>query len=87
MDQELVHVVGVLPKGFEMPQLGQADILMPERLDATRPRAENSGSFLRTFARLREGVSIEQARDRMLPLFQQSRQLDVPRNSARRYAW
>jgi predicted permease len=79
VDEEPVTVVGVLPKGFEMPQLGQADILMPERLDATRPRAANSSSFLRTFARLREGVSIDQARDRMLPLFQQSTQLDVPK--------
>jgi predicted permease len=79
VDDERVTVVGVLPKGFEMPQLGQADILMPERLDATRPRAANSSSFLRTFGRLREGVSIERARDRMLPLFQESTQLDVPK--------
>jgi predicted permease len=79
VDEEPVEVVGVLPKGFEMPQLGQADIMMPERLDTTRPRAANSSSFLRTFARLREGVSMEQARDRMLPLFQRTTQLDVPK--------
>jgi putative ABC transport system permease protein len=79
VDEERVRVVGVLPKGFEMPQTGQADILMPERLDASVPRAANSSSFLRTFARLREGVSIEQARERMLPLFQQTTQLDVPK--------
>jgi predicted permease len=79
VDEERVRVAGVLPKGFEMPQTGQADILMPERLDATLPRAANSSSFLRTFARLREGVSIEQARARMLPLFQQTTQLDVPK--------
>ncbi len=48
---------------------GEADIVMPERLDAAKPRAANSSSFLRTFARLREGVSIDQARARMLPLF------------------
>jgi putative ABC transport system permease protein len=79
VDEERVRVVGVLPKSFEMPQLGQADILMPERLDATVPRAANSSAFLRTFARLREGISIGQARDRMLPLFQQTTQLDVPK--------
>ncbi len=79
VDEQPVRVVGVLPKGFEMPQAGLPDILMPERLDATRPRAANSSSFLRTFARLREGVSIEQARDRMLPLYQQTVQLDVPK--------
>jgi putative ABC transport system permease protein len=79
VDEQRVRVAGVLPKGFEMPQTGQADILMPERLDGTVPRAANSSSFLRTFARLREGVSIEQARDRMLPLYQQTVQLDVPK--------
>jgi len=79
VDEESVEVVGVLPKGFEMPQLGQADIMMPERLDATLPRAANSSSFLRTFARLRKGVSIEQARDRMVPLFQLTTQLDAPK--------
>jgi predicted permease len=79
VDEERVRVVGILPKGFEMPQLGQADILMPERLDTTRPRSANSSSFLRSFARLREGVSIEEARARMLPLFERSTELDVPK--------
>jgi predicted permease len=79
VDEQPVKVVGVLPKGFEMPQLGEADILTPERLDATRPRAANSSAPLRTFARLREGVSIEQARAAMLPLFRETLQLDVPK--------
>jgi putative ABC transport system permease protein len=79
VDEERVKVVGVLPKGFEMPQTGLGDILMPARLDATKPRAANSSAFLRTFGRLREGVSIQQARDRMLPLYQQTMQLDVPK--------
>jgi predicted permease len=77
VDEERVKVVGVLPKGFEMPQTGLPDILMPERLNAIGPRA--SSSLLRTFGRLRAGVSIEQARDRMLPLYQQTMQLDVPK--------
>jgi len=79
VDDQPVRVIGVLPKGFEMPQAGLPDLLMPEQLDATRPRAANSSSFLRTFARLRVGVSIEQARARMLPLFEQTVQLDVPK--------
>jgi predicted permease len=79
VDEQPVKVAGILPKGFEMPQLGRADLMMPERLDASRPRAANSSAFLRTFARLREGVSIEEARLRMIPLFQQTAQLDVPR--------
>ncbi len=79
LDEERVRIVGVLPKGFEMPQNGPSDILLPERLDSTLPRAANSSSFLRTFARLRDGVSIEQARARMLPIFEQTTQLDVPK--------
>jgi predicted permease len=79
VDDVRVTVVGVLPEGFEMPQLGAADILMPEQLDATRPRQANASGFLRTFARLRPDVSIVQARAQMLPLFQQTTQLDVPK--------
>lgn len=40
VDEERVKVVGVLPKGFEMPQTGLPDILVPARLDATRPRRD-----------------------------------------------
>ncbi len=79
VDEGRVRVVGILPKGFEMPQTGVPDILISERLDAALPRAANSSSALRTFARLRDGVSIEQARERMLPLFQRTVQLDVPK--------
>jgi predicted permease len=78
LNEEPAQVVGVLPKAFEMPQLGEIDVLLPARLDASLPRSANSSSFLRTFARLREGVSIEQARDRLRPLFEESMQKDVP---------
>ena len=78
MDEEPVRVIGVLPKTFEMPQLGDIDVLLPARLDASLPRSANSSSFLRTFARLPEGVSIEQARERMGPIFAASVEKDVP---------
>jgi putative ABC transport system permease protein len=78
LDDNPVRVVGVLPGNFEMPQLGDADILRPETLDPSLPRARNSNRFLRTFARLRHGVTIEQARARMQPLFQASVSRDVP---------
>jgi len=78
VDDQPTRVVGVLPKGFEMPQLGDADLLMPERLNPGLPRAQNSSSFLRTFARLRDGVSIEQARAQMRSVFDEVAQLDVP---------
>src|SRR5271157_901434 len=79
LDDEPAQVIGVLPQSFEMPQLGDIDVMLPARLDASLPRSANSSSFLRTFARLKEGVSIEQARERMGPLFAASAEADVPR--------
>ena len=79
VDEEPVRVIGVLPKSFEMPQLGDIDVMLPARLDASLPRSANSSSFLRTFARLPEGMSIEQARERMRPIFTASADKDVPR--------
>jgi len=78
LNDDPAQVVGILPKDFEMPQLGEIDVLLPARLDASLPRSANSSSFLRTFARLREGVSIEQARDKLRPLFEESTAKDVP---------
>jgi putative ABC transport system permease protein len=78
LDEESVRIIGVLPPEFEMPQLGIADLLLPERLNTSLPRSANSGSFLRTFARLRDGVSIQQAQDRMMPAFEDTVRQDVP---------
>jgi len=72
------RVIGVLPPQFEMPQLGEVDVMLPARLNPGLPRSVNSSSFLRTFARLREGVTIDQARDQLRPLFEESKAKDVP---------
>src|SRR5690348_16712578 len=61
-----------------MPQLGEAAVLMPARLNPSLPRAANAGAPLRTFARLREGVSIEQARQAMRPIFEDTVRQDAP---------
>ena len=37
MNDEPAQVVGVLPKDFEMPQLGDIDVMLPARLDASLP--------------------------------------------------
>ena len=78
VNEEPVRIIGVLPQRFEMPQLGDWDVLLPERLDASLPHSVNSNSALRTFARLREGVSIADARDQMRPLFEAGLREDVP---------
>jgi len=78
VDEQPARIIGVLPKEFEMPQLGDADLLMAERLLPNRPRAANASAPLRTFARLREGVSIERARQAMQPLFEDTVRQDAP---------
>jgi len=78
LDEAPVRIIGVLPKAFEMPQLGEGEILMPARLLVNRPRAANASAPLRTFARLREGVSIDQAREAMRPIFEDTVRQDAP---------
>ncbi len=74
IDGEHARIIGILPSSFEMPQLGDADILLPEQLDEAKARAPGATVFLRSFARLRDGISIDQARNQMRPLFEESLQ-------------
>ncbi|MGH9624670.1 MAG: ADOP family duplicated permease, partial [Bryobacteraceae bacterium] len=69
------RIIGVLPRGFEMPQLGAADVLMAQQLELHYP---SHFTFLRCFATLREGVSIEQARQQMQPLFKEMLKMVPP---------
>jgi len=71
IDGQPVRIVGVLPARFEMPTLGNPDLLVPEALNEA---TERSGRFLRVFARLKPGVSLEQARAAMQPLFERALQ-------------
>jgi hypothetical protein len=57
LDDQAVRIAGVLPRTFEMPQLGDADILVPEQLDETVLRRVQIGAFLRCFALLVEHAS------------------------------
>jgi predicted permease len=73
LDGRPTVVVGVLPEQFEMPNLGHDDILIPAALDGSTDRGPNARQIiLRAFARLRPGVTIQQAAAAMEPLFQQS---------------
>jgi putative ABC transport system permease protein len=78
IDGDRVRVIGVLPKGFEMPDLQAADVLFPLALaDESTEHSENSGlgTPMRTFARLKPGVSVEQARASLQPLFPYAQEL------------
>lgn len=69
VDGSPARVIGVLPKGFELPTLQAPDVMMPLALDEGIERRSTSGHPMRTFARLRPGVSIAQAKAEMEPLF------------------
>ncbi len=74
IDGNPVRVVGVLPKDFEMPRLQAADVLFPKTTGEAADRASNGGlgGPRRAFARLKPGVSIQQAEAELQPLFQQA---------------
>ena len=74
IDGKPVRVIGVLPKDFEMPRLQAADVLFPMATNEASDRRSNSGigGPKRVFARLKPGVSVEQARAELEPLFEQT---------------
>jgi predicted permease len=67
LDGIATRITGVLSRDFLMPTLTPVDILLPVALEESRA---GSGRALRAFARLRPGVTIEQARAQMQPYFQ-----------------
>jgi putative ABC transport system permease protein len=69
IDDRPARIVGVLPASFEMPQLAEADVLLPAQIDETAARRPGATLFLRCFARLKDGISIKQARAEMQPLY------------------
>jgi len=72
IDTHPVRVIGVLPKEFEMPALEKADILEPEALDVAAQRKADPGRVLYAFARLKPGISIQQAAEQLKPVFDYS---------------
>ena len=82
VDGSMVRVVGVLPKDFQFPTLQPADVIFPMALDPGKQKTANGGfgDPMRTFARLKPGVSIEQARAEMEPLFEHTRDTFIPKD-------
>ena len=72
IDGKLVRVVGVLPRGFQFPTLEPADVVQPMALDASVQNTVNGGfgDAMRTFARLKPGVSAVEAQAEMQPIFE-----------------
>lgn len=79
IDTHPVRVIGVLPRDFEMPTLEKADILEPEALDVAAQRKADPGAVLYAFARLKPGISTQQAAEQLKPVFDYSLNLAPPR--------
>jgi predicted permease len=76
LDEPPVRVVGVLPKDFEMPRLQQTDIITPAAMDVAAQHTVNSGIGypMWAFARLKPGVSVQEAKAEMEPLFRHTQE-------------
>ena len=72
LDGNRVAVAGVLPPDFEMPTLAAVDLLLPECLDEAAQRRADPGAVLRTFARMKPGVTVSGAAAALQPLFEQA---------------
>jgi hypothetical protein len=68
LDGRAVRIIGVLPRDFELPNLSETDILRPFQRD---PKERGAG-LLRVYGRLKPGVTVVEARTRLVPLFQRS---------------
>jgi putative ABC transport system permease protein len=80
LDGSPARVVGVLPRDFQFPTLEPSDVIFPMVLNQANQKTANGGygDPMRTFARLKPGVSIEQARAEMEPLFEHTNDTFIP---------
>jgi predicted permease len=80
VDGNPTRVIGVLPKDFQFPTLQAADVIFPMALNRAEQATANGGfGFpMRTFARLKPGVTLAQAREEMKPLFEHTRDTLIP---------
>jgi putative ABC transport system permease protein len=80
LDGKTVNVVGVMPPGFDHPMLwGRVDFWQP--LAFTAEQKKTTANYLSSFARLKPGVSIEQAEQSMLTLVANINKENSPNSS------
>jgi len=72
LDGRSATILGVLPPDFELPTLEHADVVVPQAMDEAAQHRPNTGRVLQSVARLKPGVTPEQAAAALQPLFQES---------------
>jgi putative ABC transport system permease protein len=83
LDGSPVEIVGVLPKDFLMPTLATADVLLPLALNEA---TEHSGRAFRVFARLKPGITVQQAMAELQPQFERAMET-VPPQFRKEVSW
>lgn len=78
LDGRPVRIAGILPPGFEFPNLSRVDLLLPEQLNAAQERARGRMSLLTVFGRMKPGMTVDQARQALLPLYNDALQQVPP---------
>ncbi|HYW42855.1 MAG TPA: ABC transporter permease [Bryobacteraceae bacterium] len=73
------EIIGVLPRDFELPTLQRADLVVPQAVPFRTP---SQGTPLRVFGRLKNGVTVEQARAGLGPFFHSAMAFINPRERA-----
>jgi putative ABC transport system permease protein len=69
LDGEPVEIAGVLPRDFELPTLASADLVLPQQLAQPVQGRPAPMTFLRGFARLKPGITVEAAQASLQNLF------------------
>lgn len=69
IDGQPTRIIGVLPPSLEWPTLARVDITLPEAISAAE-RVNPMAGVVRAYARLKAGVTIEQARAQLEPAFE-----------------
>jgi predicted permease len=72
LDGRSATILDVLPPDFELPTLEHADVVVPQAMDEAAQHRPNTGRVLQSVARLKPGVTPEQAAAALQPLFQES---------------
>jgi putative ABC transport system permease protein len=79
------RVVGVMPPGFELPQIDDAEVMAPILVESAQEAQARGAHTLYGFGRLRPGVTAQQAQADMDALQPVMARIDPTENRDRRY--